>query len=270
MFVIFAFSYIGVFSYILFWETKLKKKHQKRSQEITDILEKTSEMSTPSKAIIGEEYRRAFTLAAAINNNQEVAGNTLTLTESSADALKSMIQDIDMAQETLHIAFYIWLDDTEGLQVLEAVKRAAKRWVKCRIMLDGMGSKKLIAHKQWKSLKNTTIDARVIFSLKNILKTLLHSRVDIRNHRKIIVIDNILTYCGSQNCCGEDFYIKPKYAPWVDIMLRVQGWLVLQNQKLFVNDWYMVTGQDISKILGETNTHTSGTTVWVTIGTGPT
>jgi hypothetical protein len=51
----------------------------------------------------------------------------------------------------------------------------------------------------------------------------LKSRIDLRNHRKILVIDGRITYCGSQNCADPEFLIKAKYAPWVDAMMRFEG-----------------------------------------------
>ena len=68
---------------------------------------------------------------------------------------------------------------------------------------------------------------------------LLFSRVDLRNHRKITIIDGQIGYVGSRNCADPEFRVKPKYAPWVDIMLRVKGPVVAQNQMLFASDWLM-------------------------------
>ena len=46
-------------------------------------------------------------------------------------------------------------------------------------------------------------------------------RINLRNHRKIVVIDDRITYCGSQNCADPEFLVKAKYAPWVDAVMRV-------------------------------------------------
>ncbi len=70
-----------------------------------------------------------------------------------------------------------------------------------------------------------------------------------RNHRKIVVIDNRVTYCGSQNCSDPEFRIKAKYAPWVDILLRLEGPVVRQQQQLFAGDWMAHTNEDISALL---------------------
>ena len=65
----------------------------------------------------------------------------------------------------------------------------------------------------------------------------LRGRIDLRNHRKILVIDNRITYCGSQNCADPEFRVKAKFAPWVDAMMRFEGPIARQNQYLFASDW---------------------------------
>ena len=57
----------------------------------------------------------------------------------------------------------------------------------------------------------------------NPLLRLLNGRIDLRNHRKILVIDERITYCGSQNCADPEFLVKAKYAPWVDAVMRFEG-----------------------------------------------
>jgi len=70
----------------------------------------------------------------------------------------------------------------------------------------------------------------------------LRGRIDLRNHRKILVIDNRVTYCGSQNCADPEFLIKAKFAPWVDAMMRFEGPIARQNQYLFASDWMAQNG----------------------------
>ncbi|QEG43098.1 phospholipase D-like domain-containing protein [Roseimaritima ulvae] len=76
-------------------------------------------------------------------------------------------------------------------------------------------------------------------SFRHLLRTIVFSRVDLRNHRKISIIDGRITYCGSQNCADPEFRVKARYAPWVDIMGRFEGPVVAQNQLLFASDWML-------------------------------
>ena len=79
----------------------------------------------------------------------------------------------------------------------------------------------------------------------------LKGRIDMRNHRKIVVIDNRITYCGSHNCADAAFAIKPKFAPWVDAMMRFEGPIVRQNQHVFAADWMAHVNEDLSGLLRE-------------------
>src|SRR5690606_3810530 len=118
--------------------------------------------------------------------------------------------------------------------------------VECRVLVDGMGSKSLIRSNLWKELQNSKVKTAIAFPVKNPLRWLVGQRIDLRNHRKIVVIDNHITYTGSQNCADPEFRIKPRYAPWVDIMGRFVGPIAQQNQFIFVFDWKTSAGEDLS------------------------
>ena len=95
-------------------------------------------------------------------------------------------------------------------------------------------------------------------------------RVDLRNHRKIVVIDNAITYCGSQNCADPEFLVKAKFAPWVDAVMRFEGPIAQQNQRLFAIDWMSATGEDIDDLLRQPLRAPKPGFVAQVIGTGPT
>jgi cardiolipin synthase len=94
----------------------------------------------------------------------------------------------------------------------------------------------------------------------------------LRNHRKLLVIDNSIAWCGSQNIADPEFRIKPHYAPWVDVMTRWEGPVAQHCQFLFVSDWIAEGGEDISGLLLEdlAPPPTSGAIIAQVIGTGPT
>jgi cardiolipin synthase len=95
-------------------------------------------------------------------------------------------------------------------------------------------------------------------------------RMDLRNHRKIVVIDDAVTYCGSQNCADPEFLVKPKYAPWVDAVIRFEGPIARQNQHVFIGDWMTYVDEDILDNLSQPiRASRPGFTAQV-IATGPT
>lgn len=90
-----------------------------------------------------------------------------------------------------------------------------------------------------------------------------------RNHRKITVIDGSITYCGSRNSADPEFRPKPKFAPWVDIMLRFKGPVVAQNQMLFMSDWMAATGEKLIPMPADAVPGSEGFPASV-VGDGPT
>ena len=94
-------------------------------------------------------------------------------------------------------------------------------------------------------------------------------RIDLRNHRKIIVIDNRIGYVGSRNIADAAFAPKAKYAPWIDCMIRLQGPAVHDLQRLFLEDWYMDTEELETELLEEIpHVQPDGANVQI-IGSGP-
>ena len=90
-----------------------------------------------------------------------------------------------------------------------------------------------------------------------------------RNHRKIAVIDGVVGYTGSHNLADEAFHPKPRYAPWVDATVRIEGPAVRDLQALFVADWFMDTAQSLDHLILATHEFsTEGRTVQI-VGTGP-
>ena len=190
--------------------------------------------------------------------------------QDSDTAIDEMVADIDAATDHVHLMFYIWLTDTNGMKMVEALKRAASRGVVCRAMVDDLGSRDMVRSQQWKDMAAAGVRTASALKIGNPLVRVFDGRIDLRNHRKILVIDNRLTYCGSQNCADPAFLPKKKFAPWVDAVMRFEGPVVRQNQHLFATDWMANADEDISEILRQPmEPAQSGFTAQV-IGTGPT
>lgn len=187
----------------------------------------------------------ASSYATSINGFPITSGNTVELLPDAAAARQRLIDDIDQAEREINLLYYIWLPDNTGLKTANALINAAKRGVTCRAMVDAMGSRLLLKHHIWQSMKEAGVQLTIALPYHPIFKTILLGRLDLRNHRKITVIDGAITYIGSQNCADPEFAIKAKYAPWVDILFRVQGPVVAQNQLLFMNDWLSYNNEPI-------------------------
>ena len=238
--------YVGSVVYFLFGEIDIGSSGDRRHDAVFEqIRTRSSDLmgaAEDTDRLIDPLYRTAFRYAASINGFHAVAGNRAELMADAAATNAQLVADIDAAQSHVHVLYYIWLDDKTGTDVAEALLRAAGRGVTCRAMADGLGSRALIKSPLWQRMKDAGVHLAVALPLDNPVRTMLTSRIDLRNHRKITVIDSKVTYCGSRNSADPEFLVKAKYAPWVDIMLRFEGAIVAQNELLFLSDWMQATG----------------------------
>ena len=272
--VILAFPVLGIVAYVLLGETSIGRKRVARMRAVVAGLPDVNHLAGADAANLHDDvpqnYVHLFQAGKTVNGFDPVEGNQAQLMADSNAAIDSIVADIDAAKAHVHLLFYIWLSDNNGLKVVEALKRAAARGVSCRAMADGLGSRSMIASSHWKDMKAADVHLASALPISNLLLRPLRGRIDLRNHRKIVVIDNHITYCGSQNCADPEFRVKPKYAPWVDALMRFEGPIVRQNQYLFASDWQAGTGEDISHLLAEPMAaHAKGFPAQV-IGTGPT
>jgi len=251
--VIIAFPVLGILAYILLGETSIGRHRVERLRralsQLPDAAELKGSDSPDSKNLVPQRYRHLFQVGKSVNGFDPVGGNRGRLLKDSNATVASITADIDAAKDHVHLLFYIWLPDNNGLKVVEALKRAAARGVTCRAIVDGMGSHVMIHSEHWKAMRGAGIHLAGALPIGNLLLGPLKGRIDLRNHRKIVVIDNHITYCGSQNCSDPEFLVKAKYAPWVDAMMRFEGPIALQNQYLFAGDWGAETGEDIGDLL---------------------
>jgi cardiolipin synthase len=272
--VIAAIPVAGIVAYILFGETNVGRGRVERVHQVLSQLPHVSEAGgaegTNLPSSVPEAYAHLFQVGKSVNGFDPVGGNQAQLMEDTNETISSIVADIDAAKDHVHLLFYIWLPDNNGRKVVAALTRAATRGVICRAMADNLGSHLMIKSEHWRVMRKAGVRLASALPIGNPLLRALKSRIDLRNHRKIVVIDNHITYCGSQNCADPEFLVKAKYAPWVDAMMRFEGPIARQIQYLFASDWMTEVKEDIGDLLRQPITSTqSGFTAQV-IGTGPT
>jgi len=129
----------------------------------------------------------------------------------------------------------------------------------------------MIRSNHWKEMRKAGVRLAAGLPIGNPLLRPFMGRIDLRNHRKIVVIDDRITYCGSQNCADPEFRVKAKYAPWVDAVMRFEGPIARQNQFLFASDWMTYVDEDLDGLLKRPPAMpASGGVPAQVIGTGPT
>ncbi len=136
----------------------------------------------------------------------------------------------------MHLCFYIFASDERTAVVIDALGRAAQRGVKCRVLVDAFGSRPRIPTLV-PQLRALGVDTRIALPVRVGRKA---ARFDLRNHRKLAVIDGRVGYTGSQNMVAADF--KPGLT-YSELMVRIEGPSALQLQAVFASDWFVETGR---------------------------
>ena len=273
--VVAALPLIGIVTYLLFGETNIGRQRVARLQAALARLPPTDgpcfRAAQPADSPVPERFRHAFRLGQSISGFEPVGGNEASLMADSNAAIDAMVADIDAATDHVHLLFYIWLPDTNGCKVVEALKRAATRGVICRAMADDLGSRAMIRSPHWPAMRTAGVRIAAGLPIGNPLLRPFVGRIDLRNHRKIVVIDNRITYCGSQNCADPEFLVKAKFAPWVDAVVRFEGPIARQNQYLFASDWMTYVPDDpVDYLERPLQSHGTGGVAAQVVATGPT
>lgn len=252
--VVMSVPLLGVIAYALLGETSIGRNRVRSLRAVVQRMRTPVAAGPPPE--VSAPAVELFDLGRTINGFDPVGGNRIRLlgdpdapaTDPMRDSdlsIDALVADIERARESVHISFYIWLDDDNGGKVADAVCAAARRGVTCRVMVDALGSRGFTRSPRWRQLQEA--GAHTLATLDDIprLGHLAVGRLDLRNHRKIVVIDNRVSYCGSQNCADPQFRIAAKFAPWVDIWLRCEGPVVRQEQYVFLTAWIAETGESV-------------------------
>jgi cardiolipin synthase A/B len=269
--VILAVPLLGIILYLLVGEVRLGRRRIQKHRDIVARIESSQPFVCASVQSVHQRIDPAFShiavLAESAGENEPLGGNAMRLIGDTPVFIQSLVEDIDNAQHHCHLLFYIFLADYSGTRVAEALMRAAQRGVACRLLVDGVGSNTFLKSGLHTRLREAGV--RVVEALAVNPFRMLLARVDLRNHRKIAVIDGVIGYTGSQNIADAEFAPKPRFAPWVDAMIRVEGPLAWDLQVLFIEDWYMDTDESLDDLLHIHPVPQPDNIIGQVIGTGP-
>lgn len=269
--IIIVLPLLGIIAYLLLGQIRISRKRRVLTARIERALQRPGDGREQARVdALDSPFAASFELAASVNNLTPSRKNAARLSIDSNASIREIVEDIDRATHSVHLCFYIWLTDGNGTLLKDAVVRAAQRGVAVRVLADALGSRGLIRSSHWKEIQAAGVKAFEALPVGNLLWTVLRGRVDLRNHRKIAIMDNRIAWCGSQNAADPEFKIKARFAPWVDVMSRWTGPVVRDMQFLFAADWLAETGENLSELLESSATTEGGTITAQVIGTGPT
>jgi cardiolipin synthase A/B len=240
---VFFLPWIGLALYLLIgrptyprWRTERFRRIPEAFQPVRERLGKKLEEFSPS---LPEPLASAALLVQNLGRHRVVGGNEVELLGGYDDAIDRLVADIDNAKSHVHLILYIFSDDSVGTKVIDALGRAVKRGVEARVLVDFIGSSRW-----WRSLSKKMEAAGVTIhhALAVGLLRRKSARADLRNHRKIAVIDGRVAYTGSQNLTEATFKSDVVFK---ELVARITGPVVLQFQAVFASDWFMETEETL-------------------------
>ncbi|MGK2960084.1 MAG: cardiolipin synthase [Candidatus Malihini olakiniferum] len=273
--VIYILPLVGIIAYLSFGELHLGKRRAERASRMWPLTAKWLRELTEYRQIFATENSEVahslFQLCERRQGIGGIKGNQLQMLTSFEDTIKALVRDIDLARSDIKMVFYIWQPGGLVEHVTAALKNAVKRGVKCRILLDSAGGVDFFHSIYPAQMRDAGID--VVEALKvNLFRAFLR-RMDLRQHRKVVLIDNRIAYTGSMNMVDPRFFKQNSgVGQWVDLMARVDGPITTIMGIIYCCDWEMETGQrllllppDVNRMLFEQE---RGHTVQV-IASGP-
>lgn len=243
---IFLIPYVGIVAFLVIGSRYLPKSRRERQRHMNEII--SGEIG--DRPILGEHGHIQESNKAAASLNYELGalpltgGNTFHLLPDNHEAMKVMAEAVDQAKTYVHFEFYIVAYDSSSQVLLDSLFRAKERGVKVHVLIDHLGSLGYPGYAELtKMLDRAGVSWRRMLPIRPW--RLEYQRPDLRNHRKILVVDGDIGFSGSQNIIDRSYNKKKnvkKNLAWKDLMLRVEGPLVDELNALFISDWYSETG----------------------------
>ena len=248
LFLIYVIPLLGIIGYFILGELHLGKKREKRGEEVSEDFKQwlnvevqknrlPEHLSSPS-VLSMQRFVEAYTSVPMM------LGNDHHLLDSTEQILMELTDKINSAQTSCYLMFYICNEGGLVDDLLDAIIKASKRGVDCKLLFDSVGSHDFFKGKQPKRLKQAGV--QVVEALPVGAFRLLFQRQDLRMHRKLVCIDDSVAYTGSMNLVDPAYFKKDQgVGEWIDIMVRCKGPIIQQMQGLFILDWYLESHQKI-------------------------
>jgi cardiolipin synthase len=238
---IFFEPWIGLLLYLLIGRTKIPHWQREQLAKLPGAMHRVVDRLTNHPSIfhpeVGPNLSQAVTLAENLGHGPILGGNAIEILVDYYGTIDRLVADIEHAEHHVHLLFYIFADDDATAPVIDALGRAAKRGVRCRALADAIGSRSGLRPLGPK-LRALGVELHGMLPVR--LLPWRKARLDLRNHRKIAIIDGRVGYTGSQNLIAAEIRDGLAYE---DLMVRVTGPVVLELQYVFASDWYLETNE---------------------------
>lgn len=258
---------IGIALYLLIGRPSLPAWRIRRHEEFATLSRPVYERLGRDPNIfhpqLGATLDHAVKLAENLGRLPILGGNSAEILADYDGTIDRLIADIATARDHVHLLFYIVSDDATTARIVKALERAIERGVVCRVLADSLGSRPRFGRMLPRLLAAGILaeeTMRVGFFRRRT------GRIDLRNHRKIAVIDGRIAYTGSQNLIDATFKRGLTYE---ELNVRLEGPIALELQAVFVEDWYVEIGEFLGDIRYFPDPRIAGDVAAQTLPSGP-
>ena len=243
---------IGILLFLLIGNPRLPRKRRKKQQQINNYIRSTSEgLEFGTLRPNAPDWFRSLV---KLNRNLgalPIAGdNGATLIYDYQESIDAMADAIRTAQAYVHVEFYILQADAATDGFFSALEEVAARGVKVRVLLDHWANRSKPFYKQ--TLRRLdAMGAEWHLMLPVQPHRGRYQRPDLRNHRKLLVVDGRVAFMGSQNITDSTYNLRKNLRRglhWVDLMARIDGPIVSSINAVFLSDWYSETDEVVQGI----------------------
>ncbi|MEN8584068.1 cardiolipin synthase [Burkholderia sp. RS01] len=246
---IFFVPSVGLILFLLFGNFRLSRRRVEQQQLVSErVRARTSVLTDAASEYPGPEWvKSAAELNHRLGSIPMVDGNSVELIPGYPDSIAAMTEAVRNAKRFVNAEFYIMSTDHVTDELFTALEEAADRGVEVRVLFDHIGTLRIKGYRRLlRRLRASRIQWRRMLPLLPI-----HGqwrRPDLRNHRKIMVVDGEVAFTGSQNLI-EPSYNNPKHRKvgreWVELMARLRGPIVPTLNVVFATDWLSETDESL-------------------------
>lgn len=242
--VLFCLPILGMIIYFFFGSNRKREHFVSRACSIQLARRSAVRFYQGGFPDMPEEHEPLIKLFRRQSNAFPYAGNKVRFFTEGKSMLDSLLEDIAAARHHIHLEFYIIEDDIVGRRVRDALASKVREGVSVRFIYDDVGCWN-VKRSFFRKMKQAGIE---VASFLPVRFPKLTSKVDFRNHRKIVVIDGIIGYVGGMNLAERYFSDSCGGGKsWRDTHLRMMGNAVTGLQRAFMADWNVATGQTITE-----------------------
>jgi len=241
---------LGAAAYALFGTDRLKRRRLKRRNLFSARASRSAvpagSTDDATAALLRELPRRDrqfLQLLSRINQLPVSSVAGLRLLDNAGEFYPALADRIRAAVHHIHLEFYIWRDDETGRRFLELLTDAARRGVSVRLLLDGVGSQDLGEDR----LADFQRAGGHFSWFQSLDPKRLRFFMNLRNHRKLQIIDGRFAFVGGMNIGRGHEAPDPALGSWRDVQVEADGSVAAELQEVFADDWFFATGEKIAE-----------------------